>query len=93
MYVDEIKMKGFAALIALTVSSLSITLVSGAVLDCREGKASGFVGTTGQKFTLDGSDFIVAGTNAYWLAQVSDEDIHTAFSDIAAAGLTTVRTM
>ena len=41
---------------------------------------------------LNGAEYAVAGTNAYWLAQVSDVDIDTAFSDIANAGLTTVRT-
>ena len=55
--------------------------------------STGFVKTSGQKFILDGEDYVVAGTNAYWLAQVSDEDIDTAFNDIVAAGLTTVRTM
>ena len=41
----------------------------------------------------NGEDFVVAGTNAYWLAQEADEDIETAFDDIVNAGLTTVRTM
>lgn len=41
---------------------------------------------------LNGAEYIVAGTNGYWLAQQSDADIDTAFSDIAKAGLTTVRT-
>lgn len=42
---------------------------------------------------LDGKEYVVAGTNAYWLAQESDPDIETAFDDIVNAGLTTVRTM
>ena len=41
---------------------------------------------------LNGKTYTVAGTNAYWLAQYGDADIDKAFSDIAAAGLTTVRT-
>lgn len=41
---------------------------------------------------LDGEEFTVAGTNAYWMAQESDEDIDTAFDDIVNAGLTTLRT-
>ena len=41
---------------------------------------------------LNGEEYIVAGTNGYWLAHESDEDIDTAFQDIANAGLTTVRT-
>ncbi|KZT38981.1 mannanase [Sistotremastrum suecicum HHB10207 ss-3] len=54
--------------------------------------STGFVGVSGQKFTLNGATYTVAGTNAYWLAQYSNADIDQAFSDIAAAGLTTVRT-
>jgi len=53
---------------------------------------TGFVKTNGQKFSLNGADYVVAGTNAYWLAQQTNADIDTAFSDIANAGLTTVRT-
>ena len=33
-----------------------------------------------------------AGTNANWLAQYANDDIHQAFEDIVNAGLTTVRT-
>ena len=55
--------------------------------------STSFVKTSGQKFTLDGEDYVVAGTNAYWLAQVSDADIDTAFDDIVNSKLTTVRTM
>ncbi|EJD41187.1 CEL4b mannanase [Auricularia subglabra TFB-10046 SS5] len=54
--------------------------------------ATGFVKTSGQKFTLNGAGFVPVGTNAYWLAQVSNTNIDKAFSDIAAAGFTTVRT-
>jgi mannan endo-1,4-beta-mannosidase len=41
---------------------------------------------------VNGQKYTVAGTNAYWLAQNSNADIDKAFADIAAAGLTTVRT-
>ena len=74
--------------------------------------STGFVKVSGQKFTLNGADYVVAGyaascslfsmifliqfldfsTNAYWLAQNTNADIDKAFADIAAAGLTTVRT-
>ncbi|KIJ27867.1 glycoside hydrolase family 5 protein [Sphaerobolus stellatus SS14] len=54
--------------------------------------STGFVKVSGQKFTLNGATYTVAGTNAYWLAQNTNADIDTAFADIAAAGLTTVRT-
>ncbi|KAG8985957.1 hypothetical protein FRB90_004346, partial [Tulasnella sp. 427] len=58
------------------------------------GTCSGFVHTSGQKFTLNGSTYTVVGSNAYWLAQVtaSQADIDKAFADIAATGATTVRT-
>ncbi|EJD06357.1 CEL4a mannanase [Fomitiporia mediterranea MF3/22] len=79
-----------------TTSSRSSTVVpptsTSASAPASTPTVTGFVKTSGQKFTLNGEDYIVAGTNAYWLAQVSDEDIDTAFNDIAAAGLTTVRT-
>ncbi|EJU03948.1 hypothetical protein DACRYDRAFT_127564 [Dacryopinax primogenitus] len=51
-----------------------------------------FVYTVGQKFFLNGHEYTFAGTNAYWLAQMSNSDIDQAFSDIAASGVTTVRT-
>jgi len=54
--------------------------------------STSFVKVNGQKFEAAGEDYIVAGTNAYWLAQYSESDVDQAFSDIAAAGLTTVRT-
>jgi mannan endo-1,4-beta-mannosidase len=50
------------------------------------------VKASGQRFTLNGNTFFPVGTNAYWLAQISNADIDQAFSDIAAAGFTTVRT-
>ncbi|KAG9046156.1 hypothetical protein FS837_004951 [Tulasnella sp. UAMH 9824] len=55
---------------------------------------SGFVGTSGQKFTLNGSTYTVVGSNAYWLAQfpATQADLDQAFADIAATGATTVRT-
>lgn len=52
-----------------------------------------FVKTSGKKFTLGGSTYVLVGENAYWLAQQATEaDIDTAFADIAATGATTVRT-
>jgi len=54
--------------------------------------STAFVKVSGQKFSLNGADYIVAGTNAYWMAQWGNADIDQAFSDIAAAGLTTLRT-
>ncbi|KAH7339604.1 glycoside hydrolase superfamily [Rhizoctonia solani] len=55
--------------------------------------STGFVKTSGTKFTLNGSTFTVVGSNAYWMAQLSSTtDITSAFSDLSAAGLTTLRT-
>ncbi|KAG8953486.1 hypothetical protein FRC04_002328 [Tulasnella sp. 424] len=58
------------------------------------GSCSGFVRTSGQKFTLNGSTYTLVGSNAYWLAQVpaTQADLDKAFADIAATGATTVRT-
>ncbi|PVF97740.1 glycoside hydrolase [Serendipita vermifera] len=57
------------------------------------GSATGFVKTSGQKFTLNGSTFNCVGSNAYWLAQLSSTSaIASAFSEIAQAGTTCVRT-
>ncbi|KAJ6564092.1 CEL4a mannanase [Mycena capillaripes] len=55
---------------------------------------TGFVKTSGTKFTLNGAPYTLFGTNAYWLALggYSTTDINKAFSDIAASGATTVRT-
>lgn len=82
-------MRLLTALATLAVSSFA-PRVWGAALDCRD--SSDFVSTSGQTFTLNGGDFFVAGTNAYWLAQQPDEDVDTALTDIANAGLTVVRT-
>ncbi|KAL5483227.1 hypothetical protein ACEPAI_8457 [Sanghuangporus weigelae] len=78
-------MKNLAALVAPSLSSLSFfsdSLVLGAVFKLVRQDSTGFVTTSGQKFSLDGEGFIAAGTNAYWLA----------LSDIENAGLTVVRT-
>ncbi|KAF8608735.1 CEL4a mannanase [Ceratobasidium sp. AG-I] len=55
--------------------------------------STGYVKTSGQKFTLNGSTYTLAGTNSYWMAQLSSTAAITqAFSEIAASGLTTLRT-
>ncbi|KAJ7839719.1 mannanase [Mycena olivaceomarginata] len=56
--------------------------------------ATGFVKTSGTKFTLNGAPFTVVGyENAYWPALLgySPADNDKAFADIAASGATTVR--
>lgn len=75
-----------------TKSSTSTTATHTSTTASSAPTVTGFVTTSGQKFMLNGAEYIVAGTNGYWLAQQSDADIDTAFSDIAKAGLTTVRT-
>ena len=86
------EMKSLAALVSLALFCLSYLpfRVHGATFDRRA--TTDFVSTSGQKFALDGEDFVAAGTNAYWLAQCGDADIDTALTDIANAGLTVVRT-
>ncbi|GAB1521348.1 hypothetical protein RhiTH_004442 [Rhizoctonia solani] len=55
--------------------------------------STGFVKTSGTKFTLNGSTFTVVGSNAYWMAQLStSNDITQAFTDLKNAGFTTLRT-
>ena len=51
-----------------------------------------FVTIMDQKFMLNGSEYAVVGTNAYWLSQLPSSDMDTALKNIAAAGFTTVRT-
>lgn len=76
-----------------TVTSTTSTTSATSTTSTSAPASTAFVKTSGQKFTLNGSTYTVAGTNAYWLAQLSSTaDITQAFSEIAAAGLTTVRT-
>ncbi|KAJ7458495.1 CEL4a mannanase [Mycena latifolia] len=55
---------------------------------------TGFVKTSGTRFTLNGAPYTVFGSNAYWLPLMgySTTDISKAFDDIVASGATTVRT-
>ncbi|KAI0266756.1 glycoside hydrolase family 5 protein [Gloeopeniophorella convolvens] len=56
--------------------------------------STGFVKTSGQKFTLNGSTYTVVGANSYWVGLIglSTANMNAAFADIAKAGATTVRT-
>ncbi|KAF8993674.1 CEL4a mannanase [Cyathus striatus] len=56
--------------------------------------STGFVKTSSTHFTLNGSKYTVVGGNAYWigLTGLSTSAMNQAFSDIAKAGGTTVRT-
>jgi len=56
--------------------------------------SSGYVQASGQAFTLDGATYTVYGENSYWvgLSGYSTTQMNQAFSNIATAGGTTVRT-
>ncbi|KAF8893383.1 CEL4a mannanase [Infundibulicybe gibba] len=56
--------------------------------------STGFVKTSGTRFTLNGAKYTVVGGNAYWigLTGLSTANMNAAFADIAKAGGTTVRT-
>ncbi|KAF7354147.1 Mannan endo-1,4-beta-mannosidase F [Mycena venus] len=56
--------------------------------------ATGFIKTSGTRFTLNGQQFVPVGSNAYWPALLgySDAEIDQAFSDIAGSGATVCRT-
>ncbi|KAJ3570962.1 hypothetical protein NP233_g4061 [Leucocoprinus birnbaumii] len=55
---------------------------------------TGFVKTSGTKFTLNGKTYTLVGGNSYWmgLMGLSTSAMNQAFADIAKAGGTTVRT-
>ncbi|KAJ7772367.1 glycoside hydrolase superfamily [Mycena metata] len=55
--------------------------------------ATGFIKTSGMRFTLNGQQFVSVGSNAYWPALLgySDAEIDQAFSDIAGSGATVCR--
>nr|CAB76904.1 CEL4a mannanase [Agaricus bisporus] len=56
--------------------------------------STGFVKASGTRFTLNGQKYTVVGGNSYWvgLTGLSTSAMNQAFSDIANAGGTTVRT-
>ncbi|KZP21648.1 glycoside hydrolase family 5 protein [Athelia psychrophila] len=76
-----------------TISKAGTTATS-ATTSASSPAATGYVKTSGQKFTLNGSTYTVVGTNSYWVGLMgySTTDMNKAFSDIAATGATTVRT-
>ncbi|KDR78311.1 hypothetical protein GALMADRAFT_138416 [Galerina marginata CBS 339.88] len=80
-------MRNFLALLSLTLSA--VLAVNGA-----PAAVTGFVKTSGTKFTVNGAKFTAVGANAYWLGLngLSTTDMNKAFSDIANAGGTVVRT-
>ncbi|CAK5272979.1 unnamed protein product [Mycena citricolor] len=55
---------------------------------------TGFVKTSGTRFTLNGKPYTVAGTNAYWMTLFGygSADLNTAMNDIVNSGSTTFRT-
>ncbi|KAG8953484.1 hypothetical protein FRC04_002326 [Tulasnella sp. 424] len=54
---------------------------------------TGYVKTSGQKFTVNGGTYFLVGENAWWMFTLASQaDMDKAFADIAATGATTVRT-
>ncbi|KAF8175051.1 CEL4a mannanase [Mycena galopus ATCC 62051] len=55
--------------------------------------STGFIKTSGMRFTLNGQQFVPVGSNAYWpaLLEYTNAEIDQTFSDIAASGATVVR--
>ncbi|KAF8582695.1 glycoside hydrolase family 5 protein [Ramaria rubella] len=54
--------------------------------------SQGFVTTNNGQFQINGQPFFYFGTNAYWLQQLSDDDIDLTFKTIAARNISVVRT-
>ncbi|KIP03911.1 glycoside hydrolase family 5 protein [Phlebiopsis gigantea 11061_1 CR5-6] len=75
-------------------SSKATTSSASATSSAPAAVATGFVGTSGQKFTLNGQEFTVVGENSYWvgLMNYGTADMNKAFADIAGTGATVVRT-
>ncbi|CAE6435346.1 unnamed protein product [Rhizoctonia solani] len=80
---------------AFTATTLAATLGLAIAIAVEPRQSSSYVKTSGQRFTLDGQKFTVAGSNAYWIPQLSNNaDITKAFNDLknAQVGFTTLRT-
>ncbi|KAG8746347.1 hypothetical protein FRC10_005336 [Ceratobasidium sp. 414] len=76
-----------------TTTSKPVTTTTTTTSSSAAPASTGFVKTSGQKFTLNGSTYTVVGSNAYWMAQLSTTaDITTAYNDLKNSGLTTLRT-
>ncbi|KAF5378245.1 hypothetical protein D9757_009166 [Collybiopsis confluens] len=75
-----------------TVSTVSIS--STTTVPSPTATVTGFVKTSGIKFTLNGKPFTVVGANAYWVGLMGYgvPDMMTAFRDIAATGGSVCRT-
>ncbi|KAJ7743019.1 glycoside hydrolase [Mycena maculata] len=76
-------------------SSSSATTTSTATTSTASGPAqTGFVTTSGTRFHLNGAEYTLVGSNAYWLPLMgySEADINLALNDIVTSGATTVRT-
>ncbi|TFK44673.1 mannanase [Crucibulum laeve] len=75
-----------------TITSTSTS--SGPTSTAAPPSSTGFIKTSGTRFALNGSKYTVVGSNSYWvgLMGLSTSAMNQAFSDIAKAGATTVRT-
>ncbi|KAF8831301.1 hypothetical protein HHX47_DHR1000738 [Lentinula edodes] len=73
------------------LSLLTCALLSSATVPTKTVKradSSQFVTTQGSKFFVNGSEFPIIGTNAYWLQALNEEqDIINTFSNISALGI------
>ncbi|KAF7315852.1 Protein kinase domain-containing protein [Mycena indigotica] len=81
---------------ATVKSSSSSTRASSSVsASASQPAQTGFVKTSGTRFTLNGSLFTVVGSNSYWPALLgyNAADINQAFADITNSGATVTRTM
>ncbi|CAE6451523.1 unnamed protein product [Rhizoctonia solani] len=78
---------------AFTLATLAATLGLATAVTIESRQSTSFVKTSKQQFTLDGRKFTVAGSNAYWIPQLTNNnDMTIAFKDLQNAGLTTLRT-
>lgn len=91
-----------SALITTVVALLSTNLVQAAAApqppsrtlkEPRQvNKPPGVVEVSGSGFVVDGKPFRYVGTTAYWLTQLTDDDIKKTLQDIASKGIKVVRT-
>ncbi|KXN90624.1 Mannan endo-1,4-beta-mannosidase F [Leucoagaricus sp. SymC.cos] len=85
---------GAASTTTTTTIKTTTTTSTGPTSSAPSPASTGFVKTSGTRFTLNGQKYTVVGSNSYWvgLMGLSTSAMNQAFSDIAKAGGTTVRT-
>ncbi|KZV93394.1 hypothetical protein EXIGLDRAFT_749211, partial [Exidia glandulosa HHB12029] len=80
------------ALTALAATALASSSLSATPTRKVAKRHNNFVSTSDGKFHLGGKCFFHISTTAYWLAQLSDDDITTTLTAINATGIKVVRT-